>query len=161
MGRPCLQHRKETMRIGKFLLLTLLLLGFNACKEAKKETQEVAEIEAPAPDPMEFGFNLNDYVVVKDTVRNGDTFGKILEKNHVGYGTVFNIVEKTKDTFDVSRIGVGRPYTLLCTKGDSLQRPECFIYQPNSIDYVVIKFKDSINAYKESKGRIVSNVSFL
>lgn len=139
------------MRIGKFLLLTLLLLGFNACKEAKKETQEVAEIEAPAPDPMEFGFNLNDYVVVKDTVRNGDTFGKILEKNHVGYGTVFNIVEKTKDTFDVSRIGVGRPYTLLCTKGDSLQRPECFIYQPNSIDYVVIKFKDSINAYKESK----------
>lgn len=151
MGRPYLQHRKETMRIGKTLLLLLLLIGFNACTETKKETQEIAEIEAPAPDPMEFGFHLNDFVVVKDTVRNGDTFGKILEKNHIGYGTVFNIVEKTKDTFDVSRIGVGKPYTLLCTKGDSLQRPECFIYQPNSIDYVVIKFKDSINAYKESK----------
>lgn len=151
MGRPHLQHRKETMRIGRILSLILVLIGLNACTETKKEEKETVQIEAPAPDPMEFGFHLNDYVVVKDTVRNGDTFGKILEKNHIGYGTVFNIVEKTKDTFDVSRIGVGKPYTLLCTKGDSLQRPECFIYQPNSIDYVVIKFKDSINAYKESK----------
>ncbi|WP_366523559.1 peptidoglycan DD-metalloendopeptidase family protein [uncultured Kordia sp.] len=151
MGRPHLQYRKETMRIGKILLLTLLLIAFNACKESKEEPKETVQIEAPAPDPMEFGFHLNDYVVVKDTVRDGDTFGKILEKNHVGYGTVFNIVEKTKDTFDVSKIGKGKPYTLLCTKGDSLQRPECFIYQPNSIDYVVIKFKDSINAYTESK----------
>ncbi|WP_160131934.1 peptidoglycan DD-metalloendopeptidase family protein [Kordia antarctica] len=139
------------MRIGKILLLALLVVGFNACKETKEEKKEIVQIEAPVPDPMEFGFNLNDYIVVKDTVRNGDSFGKILEKNNIGYGTVFNIVEQTKDTFDISKIVAGKPYTLLCTKGDSLQRPECFIYQPNSIDYVVIKFKDSINAYKESK----------
>ena len=138
------------MRIGQILLLTILLLGFNACKEAEKE-KEIVLIEEPAPDPVEFGFHLNDYVVVRDTVRSGDSFGKILEKNNIGYGTVFNIVEKTKDTFDISKITTGKPYTLLCSKDDSLQRPECFIYQPNSIDYVVIKFKDSINAYTESK----------
>src|SRR5690606_9041563 len=56
-----------------------------------------------------------------------------------------------KDTFDVVRgLRVGKPYTLLCSK-DSLQTPECFIYQPNSVDYVVIRFADSIQAYKEKK----------
>ena len=151
MGRSYLQHRKELMRFGKIVALTLLLIGFNACKETKEEEKEIVHIEVPAPDPMEFGFHLNDYVVVKDTIRDGDSFGEILVKNNIGYGTVFKIAEETKDTFDIRKLQSGKPYTLLCAKGDSLQRPECFIYQPNSIDYVVIKFKDSINAYTESK----------
>jgi murein DD-endopeptidase MepM/ murein hydrolase activator NlpD len=139
------------MRIGKILLLTLLVLGLHACKSDKKEEKQVVQIEEPAPSPMEFGFNLDEYIVVRDTIRRGDSFGEILEKNHIGYPKIFQIAEKTKDTFDITKLTAGKPYTLLCTKGDSLQRPECFIYQPNSIDYVVIKFKDSINAYTESK----------
>ncbi|WP_046743259.1 peptidoglycan DD-metalloendopeptidase family protein [Kordia zhangzhouensis] len=139
------------MRIEKIIVFALLAIVFYACEKVE-EKQDIAEkVVVEEPEIMEFGFNLNDFIVVRDTVRNGDSFGKILEKNNIGYGTVFNIVEKTKDTFDISKITAGKPYTLLCTKGDSLQRPECFIYQPNSIEYVVIKFKDSINAYKESK----------
>ncbi|PTX60194.1 murein DD-endopeptidase MepM/ murein hydrolase activator NlpD [Kordia periserrulae] len=151
MGRPYFQHRKKTMRIGKIVLLILVFIGFYACGEEEKKVQKNVEIEAPAPDPIEFGFNLNDYVVIKDTVRNGDSFGEILQKNNIGYSKIFQIAEKTKDTFDIRKLVAGKPYTLLCTKGDSLNRPECFIYQKNSIDYVVIKFKDSINAYTESK----------
>ncbi|WP_108115796.1 peptidoglycan DD-metalloendopeptidase family protein [Kordia periserrulae] len=139
------------MRIGKIVLLILVFIGFYACGEEEKKVQKNVEIEAPAPDPIEFGFNLNDYVVIKDTVRNGDSFGEILQKNNIGYSKIFQIAEKTKDTFDIRKLVAGKPYTLLCTKGDSLNRPECFIYQKNSIDYVVIKFKDSINAYTESK----------
>ncbi|WP_298509340.1 peptidoglycan DD-metalloendopeptidase family protein [uncultured Kordia sp.] len=139
------------MRIGKIILFTLLLAGFYACSGEKKNEKEIVQIEAPAPDPMEFGFHLNDYVVVRDTVRSGDSFGEILQKNNIGYSKIFQIAEKTKDTFDIRKLVAGKPYTLLCTKGDSLQRPECFIYQENSVDYVVINFKDSINAYTESK----------
>jgi murein DD-endopeptidase MepM/ murein hydrolase activator NlpD len=139
------------MRIGKILLLTLVILGLHACKDEPKENKEVVQIEEPVPDPMEFGFHLNDYVVVRDTVRKGDSFGEILDKHHIGYSKIFQIAEKTKDTFDIRKLTAGKPYTLLCTKGDSLQRPECFIYQKNRVDYVVIKFKDSINAYTESK----------
>ncbi len=139
------------MRIGKIILLTLVFIGINACSGEKEEPIKTVQIEAPAPDPMEFGFHLNDYIVIKDTVRNGDSFGEILQKNNIGYSKIFQIAEKTKDTFDIRKLVAGKPYTLLCTKGDSLQRPECFIYQKNSVDYVVIKFKDSINAYSESK----------
>jgi len=151
MGRPYLQYRKITMKIAKITLLTLLLVALYACSGEKKNEKEIVQVEAAAPDPMEFGFHLNDYVVVRDTVRSGDSFGEILGKNHIGYSKIFQIAEKTKDTFDITKLKAGKPYTLLCTKGDSLQRPECFIYQENSIDYVVINFKDSINAYKESK----------
>ncbi|MCH2194545.1 peptidoglycan DD-metalloendopeptidase family protein [Kordia sp.] len=139
------------MKIAKITLLTLLLVALYACSGEKKNEKEIVQVEAAAPDPMEFGFHLNDYVVVRDTVRSGDSFGEILGKNHIGYSKIFQIAEKTKDTFDITKLKAGKPYTLLCTKGDSLQRPECFIYQENSIDYVVINFKDSINAYKESK----------
>jgi len=139
------------MKIEKFLLLIVLFISFNACKETEEKSEVTKQIEAKEAEIMEFGFNLNDYVVVKDTIRNGDSFGEILVQNNIGYGTVFKIAEKTKDTFDIRKLQVGKPYTLLCAKGDSLQRPECFIYQPNSIDYVVIKFKDSINAYTERK----------
>ena len=139
------------MKIAKITLLTLLLVALYACSGEKKNEKEIVQVEAAAPDPMEFGFHLNDYVVVRDTVRSGDSFGEILGKNHIGYSKIFQIAKKTKDTFDITKLKAGKPYTLLCTKGDSLQRPECFIYQENSIDYVVINFKDSINAYKESK----------
>src|SRR5690606_3914785 len=40
--------------------------------------------------------------------------------------------------------------TMLFAK-DSLQTPQCFIYQENNIDYVVIHFADSVVTYKEKK----------
>ena len=68
------------MRIGRILLLTLLVLGFNACKDEPKENKETVQIEQPTPDPMEFGFHLNDYVVVRDTVRKGELATRWNEK---------------------------------------------------------------------------------
>ncbi len=98
----------------------------------------------------EFGFNLNDFVVLRDTIQKGDSFGQIMERNRIGYPQIYNIVEKAKDTFNIAKLQEGKPYTLLCSK-DSLQLPQCFIYQPNRENYVVINFLDSIHAYTSKK----------
>jgi len=98
----------------------------------------------------EFGFNLNDFVVLRDTIKKGDSFGEILERNKIGYPKIYNIAEIAKDSFDIRKLQVGKPYTLLCSK-DSLQEPKCFIYQPNKEEYVVINFQDSIHAYTSKK----------
>lgn len=120
-----------------------------ACKEDAKEPlneESLEEVAIVEPDVYEFGFNLNNYIVKRDTVRKGDTFGIILERNKVGYPKIFHIAEKAKDTFDIRRsLQVGKPYTLLCSK-DSLEIARCFIYQPNIEDYVVVNFQDSIHA---------------
>ncbi|NCO63368.1 MAG: peptidoglycan DD-metalloendopeptidase family protein [Flavobacteriales bacterium] len=146
--------QKRAGKLGnRSLIVFLLTMAFMACKnEVKNNLEEEAlnEIVYVAPDVFEFGFNLNDYIVKRDTIRYGDSFGLILERNKIGYPKIFHIAEKAKDTFDIRRLQVGKPYTLLCSK-DSLEIPKCFIYQPNVEEYVVVNFHDSIHAYTSRK----------
>lgn len=139
-------------KIQRSILVLIAFISLSSCKDDAKQ-DDVVEDEIALQkevDRYEFGFKLNDYVVVRDTIRKGDSFGQILERNKIGYPQIYNIVEKAKDTFDIRRLQIGKPYTLLCSK-DSLQAPQCFIYQPNKENYVVINFKDSIHAYTSSK----------
>lgn len=146
--------QKRTRKLGnRRLIFFLLAIAFMACKnEVKNNLEEEAlnELVYVEPDVFEFGFNLNDYIVKRDTIRYGDSFGLILERNKIGYPKIFHIAEKAKDTFDIRRLQVGKPYTLLCSK-DSLEIPKCFIYQPNVEEYVVVNFHDSIHAYTSRK----------
>ncbi len=131
----------------------LAFVALVACKKEEPIPQEIVvqEIAEVPPAKLEFGFDLNQFVVKRDTVRKGDTFGEILERNAIGYPQIFEIAEKARDSFDIRKLQVGKPYTLLCSKDDTLQRPQCFIYQPNKVDYVVIDFQDSVQAYVKSK----------
>ena len=136
-------------RMGnKYLILLLVALVFISCKE-KEQVPEIVVEEKPA-DIYEFGFNLSDFVVKRDTIRSGDSFGAILDRYKIEYPKIFSIAEKARDTFDIRRLQIGKPYTLLCSK-DSLETPKCFIYQPNMEEYVVISFQDSIHAYTSRK----------
>lgn len=141
----------------KFFLLGMLLIGLSACGDKQPNEREKEEKVAETVQPIkvvepviEFGFNLDDYVVIKDTIRQGDSFGELLAKNHIGYPRVYEIANKSRDSFDIRRLQIGKPYTILCSK-DSLQQAQCFIYQPNTVDYVVLNFKDSILTYKAQK----------
>lgn len=138
------------MKQKKILIALLISISFFSCKEDIKVENTIEFQAFVEPEIIEFGFNLNDYFVKRDTIKNGDSFGAILQRNNIGVSQVHTIAESAKDSYDIRKLQVGKPYTLLCSK-DSLQTPECFIYQPNSIDYVVIKFSDSVVAYKESK----------
>ena len=157
-------------RLGKeCVILFAILVSFSSCKKDRPEPVEIEELAVVEPqETYEFGFNLNDYIVKRDTIRSGDSFGLIMERNKIGYPRIFHIAEKAKDSFDIRKLQIGRPYTLLCSK-DSLQTPKSFIYQPNREEYVVINFQDSIHAYtsrkpikyieKEVSGYITSNIS--
>lgn len=135
-------------------LVVALLLGLIlwSCQEEKEETFNPKPFQSfIAPVELrEFGFNLNDYVVKRDTIRSGDSFGTILQRNNLSYPKIYQIAESAKDSYDIRKLQIGKPYTLLFSK-DSLQTPQCFIYQENNIDYVVIHFADSVVTYKEKK----------
>ena len=130
-----------------FKLSTLLFLL--SCGNDKKVEPEIIQ---PKKEKIikEFGFILNNYEVKKDTIDRGDSFGLILEKNELYYPKIFNIVNEVKKVFDIRRVNVGRPYTILYSK-DSIRKPEYFIYQPSSIDYLVVSLGDSIYAEKNQK----------
>jgi len=152
----------------KTIIAAILLVTLWSCKDKVKVEVEPIETFVEPEGIVEFGFKLNDYVVKRDTIKSGDSFGAIMQRNSVGYSKVYNIAEIAKDTFDIRKLQIGKPYTLLCSK-DSLEIPNTFIYQPNKEEYVVINFEDSIHAYtsrkpityvkKSAVGVINSNIS--
>ncbi|MUU78540.1 M23 family metallopeptidase [Winogradskyella endarachnes] len=145
------------MRLNTLVIIAIGAISIFACKEDNsaeieynKNLAEIVEEEKI----LEFGFDRKNYEFKRDTIKNGDTFGVILERNNIGYPDIFQIAEKAKDTFDIRKLQVGKPYTLLYAKKnkkDSIQKPTTFIYQNNLEDYVVIDFRDSIQAYKSKK----------
>ncbi len=60
-------------------------------------------------------------MVVNDTVRSGDSFGVLLERNHLFYPQIHHIAEKTKAVFDVRQLRIGKPYTVLYSKDYTLE----------------------------------------
>ena len=128
--------------LKKTYIIILLIFSLFSCNKSEKKKAELKE-----PVVVAFGFKLNNFDVVHDTIHDGDTFGSILEKQNLGNLKVHEIVEKVKDTFDVRLMRMDKPYTLLRSK-DKSKKILAFIYQPDRLSYYVIDFKDSIKVYK-------------
>lgn len=142
-----------TKKLKHFIAILTILLSFTACKkDINPNILPVSSFVDPIEIPrIEFGFNLNDFDVIQDTIRNGDSFGQLLFNNNLGYSEIANITAAVKDSFDVRKLNINNPYTILKSE-DSLNKPQIFIYQPNRIDYIVVDFKDSIPiAQRKSK----------
>ena len=122
-----------------------------ACGEDKPSDSLIAASIVEKIEPtILFGYNFDDYHVVQDTIEKGESFGVILDRNHVEYPTINKIAVQIKDTFDVRRLRAGKPYTVLAKK-DSTEQAQVFIYQHNKIEYTVVDFSDSIQANKVRK----------
>ncbi len=131
-----------------FSILLVAVIAI-ACGEKEEKADPIQEVIAE-PEPVKaYGYLLDDYIVERDTVKSGDSFGKILFESHVDYGTIQEISDSIKDVFDTRRIQVGKPYVLLKAK-DTTERAEVFIYEKNREDYVVVDFQDALIAEEKS-----------
>lgn len=127
-----------------FLWFVALLFLFAACgKEAHQELEEETPVVEEPVLIEEFGFVLNDFKVVRDTIQRGESFGEILDRHHIDYPTIYKIATAARDTFDIRKLRAGKPYTLLA-KNDSTEQAQVFIYQPNKVEYLIVDFRDSI-----------------
>ncbi|WBU90435.1 peptidoglycan DD-metalloendopeptidase family protein [Cellulophaga omnivescoria] len=137
----------------KFLLSLLTISIFISCKDSKVKPNdnipEVVTIEKPIV-AMEYGFNLDNFTVLQDTIRSGDSFGELMTNNKVDYPKIYKISEEYKDSFDVRRIRVGKPYVILKSK-DTSEIAQYFIYENDRINYTVVDLRDSVNVYKKKK----------
>lgn len=145
------------MQLKRLTVIVAMAISIYACKEDNSAEIEYNNALAEIVEEekiLEFGFDRKNYEFKRDTIKSGDTFGDILERNNIGYPDIFQIAEKAKDTFDIRKLRAGKPYTLLYAKKnlkDSIQKPTTFIYQNSLEDYVVIDFRDSIQAYRSKK----------
>jgi murein DD-endopeptidase MepM/ murein hydrolase activator NlpD len=131
----------------KILIIALVFLSLQSCKKDKAEEEipeEKIEEEVKPEIIKEFGYILDDYKVIRDTIKNGESFGEILDRHHIDYPFIYKIAAAARDTFDIRKLRAGKPYTILAKK-DSTEKAQVFIYQRNKVDYLIVDFRDTIN----------------
>ena len=144
--------------LSGFVMILFYNIVIKGCSDEETLIEKTDELVQN--DNFKFGYNLNNYKVLNDTVRSGDSFGVLLERNHLFYPQIHHIAEKTKAVFDVRQLRIGKPYTVLFEK-DAVKTPLVFIYELNKIEYLVVEFCDSIIAYTERKAvKIIEKEAF-
>ena len=135
----------------KYTFFTLLIIiSLISCTDTVDEDSSIEDVEEVEQVITEYGYTLNDFDVIRDTVQSGDTFGAILNERGVSNDKIFAVATKFKDSFDVRRMVVGKPYVLLNSKV-SLKQTQVFIYEKNKTDYAVVDFRDSLSVYNEQR----------
>lgn len=132
-----------------FTFSVLLLAFVFSCTQKQENTTDLQEQKKTKKS--EFGFLYSEFNVVHDTIKSGDTFGSIIEKQNIGDKKVYDIIERVKDTFDVRTMRYNKPYVLLRSKHKK-NKLQVFIYQPDAVNYYVVDLRDTlVVAYKKSK----------
>jgi|GEM_PF-4393134 len=135
MGRPSFKHKINMSKISGILILVLIVLLSSCEKKIVAPQTEIAEVVLPV---MQYGFDLNEFDIVEDTVKSGDTFGDIIDPHLTEDQSVFEAAQEFEEVYDVRRIQVGKPYKILKRK-DSLGTTRAFIYEPTKMDYTFYK----------------------
>ncbi|HSQ48023.1 MAG TPA: peptidoglycan DD-metalloendopeptidase family protein [Lutibacter sp.] len=135
----------------KLFALLFVVLSI-ACKNEKPEEPLI-----PEKIVYEFGYRLNDYTVIHDTLRSGENFGEILARNKISATKIHEIVTTIKDSFNIRSLKAGIAYTILA-KEDTSQQAQVFIYRESKINYTIIDFKDSVTTVINGKRPIKTKI---
>ena len=143
------RYHLKIQSLKSFTFYLGLLFVFIACGDTTSQKTQEKDSEI-LKESKAYGFDLNQFNTLRDTIKNGDTFGAILNNHGVSHTTIFNIATKFRDTFDVRRLVVGKPYLVLKSK-DTLNTIQYFVYEKNKIQYAVVDLSDSLRVYTKSK----------
>lgn len=115
---------------------------------ATEEVLVVIDSQTVAPEVKEpkvvYGMVLeDDHLIIEDKIKRNQRLGEILEQYNVP-AKLINELSGLRKIFDPRKIAANKKYTIIC-KEDSVKTAKAFVYEPNAIDYVVIRFEDSLS----------------
>lgn len=129
------------------ILVSLSIVGFSSCEKKEKEEEQIVQEEQIAT--IKYGFPIDEYRVVVDTVRDNETLSDIFSRYNIPLNTTHIVGQRAENVFSVRNIRPNKPYTLLFCSQDSMAMPAYFIYERNLADYIVVDFSDSISVTLE------------
>jgi murein DD-endopeptidase MepM/ murein hydrolase activator NlpD len=105
--------------------------------EEEIEGTSIFEETIPYKVPnIKYGFVLNDYRVKEGVFKKNQFLSEVLTKEHVPYSSIDQVVNKSKDIFDVRKMRVGKEYTILGPK-DETKAAQYIVYEPSPFRYIV------------------------
>lgn len=153
------------VRAGMIVVVAIgLVLLISKCRTSQPLVEDITDELVDTTESKQlhykYGIPVDDFTEVKGKVGRGQTLSAILDKYGIKPGMVYDIVQKSKKVFDVRKINRGNAYSVLMSK-DSIPKPEFFIYENNSFEYIVFDLQDTIGVYKgerpiEKVSRVIS-----
>ncbi|AZQ43400.1 peptidoglycan DD-metalloendopeptidase family protein [Nonlabens ponticola] len=131
--------------MNRFLIAVCSLLVLASCDE--KQEVQIAEVKPVIP-VMQYGYDLNNYEIVEDTVQSGDTFNDLIAPHLVEGQSAYQAAVELNEIYDLRKIQAGKPFKILKRK-DSVHTPEAFIYEPSRMDYVKLTLNENLEATQD------------
>ncbi len=159
-------------KILKSKLLPVLIIGMLyicACSDVTEKAQPPAEKKTPVlkQHRVEYGIDCDDLHIIKDRVQPHQNLSDILLKYDVPNSVIHNAALESKGVFDVRTMKAGNLFCII-PGTDSSKKVRYFVYELNSVDYVVFDFNDPIKVSlgkkpvqlktKTASGRIESSL---
>ncbi|MCB9360407.1 MAG: peptidoglycan DD-metalloendopeptidase family protein [Flavobacteriales bacterium] len=143
-------------KIAVVVIVLILFIGgcriyFNNYYYDLDTEEELISLEDTIPEPtFEYGIQTDSFTVHKGVIQPNEFLANILLKYKIPYPEIDKLVKEAEGVFNVKNLHVGKNYTIMCSN-DSLEKAQCFIYEPNAVEYVVFDMRDSLRIYKERR----------
>lgn len=129
--------------LGVFVVTaSILIFKFQAQQKIKASLADTkVDINAfPVVVPtMRYGFAIDTFNIIEDSIRSGEFLGSILSRNKMSYVDIETLVNNSKDVFSVNSFKVNSPYMIL--NKDTSTAADYFIYEPSVYSYYVFDLK--------------------
>lgn len=130
-----------------FLFLAVLTINksSNVLTKVNEQKTDTVQAEVVVQEPkILYGMVVDDYLLIEDKIKRNQLLGDILTEYNVPATLINQLSGISKQIFDVRKIAPDKKYTLICNQ-DSLKSLKALVYEPNPIEYVVLKFGDSLS----------------
>jgi murein DD-endopeptidase MepM/ murein hydrolase activator NlpD len=123
----------------------LFFLSAASCNNEKSEVSQNTKDTTPKYEPrIEYGFLLDTFQVVQDSVKNGMTLSHLFSPYGISQQDINSADQIARDSAKLNFISEGHKYTILRDRKDTAKTYYC-IYDKNRIEYVIFDFRDSVN----------------
>ena len=135
----------------KYLVLVIAVSVLFSCNSKEEKETPTKEVKVVEPIIKEYGITFNDFKVVRDTIKSGDTFSKMMEQYVLPDSmNVHQLTEKVRDSFNLRAIKAGKPYILFFDK-ENPKNLQQFVYINDQIKYTVIDLRNGVSVSNKEK----------
>jgi len=144
------------MKIFIFLSLILLFISCESNQNKVIDTNvnniKIDSTKLQIEPKIEYGFDLNSYQVIRDTVKANWTLSHILSPYSVSQVDINVVANLAADSLvGLKYVSKNKPFIILAEIGDTSQVAKYCIYPKNLVDYIVFDFNDTLKVTKYQK----------
>jgi murein DD-endopeptidase MepM/ murein hydrolase activator NlpD len=115
--------------LAGFILVDLSFGNINT------STTEASVIEEPAAPVIQYGFDVEDYFIMQDRIKENKFLSDMLVGQGVKYSEVYKLVSSIEKDFDVRQIVAGKSCAYITQ--NLCEAPSHFVYEPSALYYYV------------------------